>query len=358
MTETASTTGSWRELLGAKYLGTSVVLAGGVALYATNEFLTSSLLPNTVAEIGGSRLYAWVTTLYLVGSVVAATVVSPMLVRVGARASYLTGLAVFGVASLVCGGAPDMEVLIAGRALQGVAGGLLAGLGYAVINTALPRVLWTRAAALVSAMWGVATVVGPATGGLFAQLGLWRWAFVAMAILTALVAILVPIALAAGRVDPGGAAPKIPVWSLLLLGAAALAVSVAQLPRNVAATIGLLAAAAVLVGLVPDRRLADAGNGVAAQRFWARTAEVALPDHGGDDGRGDGHHICAAVWSTTGAPDPADGRIPGRGTGARLDGQRDRQRLAGQPAHHRAGDRGRTDGDGSGSGAGCGDPAR
>jgi hypothetical protein len=70
-----------------------------------------------------------------------------------------------------------------------------------------------------------------------------------MAILTGLVAILVPIALAAGRIDPGGAAPRIPVWSLLLLGAAALAVSVAQLPRNVAATIGLLAAAAVLIGL-------------------------------------------------------------------------------------------------------------
>ncbi len=249
MTDTASATGSWRELLGAKHLGTSVVLAGGVALYAINEFLTSSLLPNTVADIGGSRLYAWVTTLYLVGSVVAATLVSPLLVRIGARASYLTGLAVFVVASLLCAIAPTMEVLIAGRALQGVAGGLLAGLGYAVINTALPRALWTRAAALVSAMWGVATVVGPATGGLFAQLGLWRWAFVAMAVLTTLVAMLVPVALGAGRVDPGGAAPRIPVWSLLLLGAAALAVSVAQLPRNVAATVGLLAAAVVLLGL-------------------------------------------------------------------------------------------------------------
>ena len=115
------------------------MLAGGVALYATNEFLTISLLPNTVADIGGSRLYAWVTTLYLVGSVVAATMVNPMLVRVGARSSYLMGLAVFGVASLVCARAPNMEVLIAGRALQGVAGGLLAGLGYAVINAALPR---------------------------------------------------------------------------------------------------------------------------------------------------------------------------------------------------------------------------
>ena len=251
MTDTVSTIGSWRELLGAKHLGTSVVLAGGVALYATNEFLTISLLPNTVAEIGGSRLYAWVTALYLVGSVVSATLVSPMLLRVGARSSYLTGLAVFGLASLVCGIAPTMEILIAGRALQGVAGGLLAGLGYAVINAALPRSLWTRASALVSAMWGVATVVGPAMGGLFAQFGIWRWAFVAMAVLTALMAALVPIALGSGRVDPSGATPKlnIPVWSLLLLGAAALAVSVAQLPRNVTATAGLLVAATVLVGV-------------------------------------------------------------------------------------------------------------
>jgi MFS family permease len=251
VTHTTGITGSWRELLGAKYLGTAVVLAGGVALYATNEFLTISLLPNTVAEIGGSRLYAWVTTLYLVGSVVAATMVNPMLVRVGARSSYLMGLALFGVSSLACGAAPDMEILIAARALQGVAGGLLAGLGYAVINAALPRSLWTRASALVSAMWGVATLVGPAMGGLFAQFGLWRWAFVAMAILTALMAALVPIALPAGRVDPSAGTPvlKVPVWSLVLIGAAALAVSVAQIPHNIAATAGLLAASVAMVGL-------------------------------------------------------------------------------------------------------------
>jgi MFS family permease len=226
-----------------------MLLASGVALYATNEFLTTSLLPNTIAEIGGSRLSAWVTTLYLVGSVVAATMVNPLLLRVGARPSYLMGLAVFGVSSLVCGAAPNMHILIAGRALQGLAGGLLAGLGYAVINSALPRRLWTRGSALVSAMWGVATVVGPTTGGLFAQLGIWRWAFVAMAILTALMGLLVPVALA--RVDPsaGMSTMKVPVWSLLIIGVASLAVSVAQIPHNAVATFGLLAAGIVLIGL-------------------------------------------------------------------------------------------------------------
>lgn len=251
-----SPAGSWRQLLGAKYLGVSVVLAGGVALYATNEFLTSSLLPNTVADIGGRRLYAWVTTLYLVGSVVAATLVSPILLRLGARASYLAGLALFGLASLACGAAPTMELLIAGRALQGVAGGLLAGLGYAAINAALPPALWTRGSALVSAMWGVATVVGPATGGLFAQFGLWRWAFVAMAGLAALIAALVPLALPASRSAATPAEFAVPVRSLVVIGVAALVISVAQIPRNATATFGLLLAGMGLVGLfvLVDRR--------------------------------------------------------------------------------------------------------
>jgi MFS family permease len=239
VTAATSTTGSWRALLSRRYLGISAVLAGGVALYATNEFLTISLLPSTVADIGGQRLYAWVTTLYLVGSVVAATTVYSVLKRIGPRASYLFGLAAFGAGSLVCAVAPSMEILVVGRTLQGAAGGLLAGLGYAVINAALPRSLWTRASALVSAMWGVATLVGPAAGGVFAQFGTWRWAFGAVVLLTA------------SRVDASDATPvmKFPVWSLALLGTAALAVSIADLPRSLAPTAGLLVAAAVLVGV-------------------------------------------------------------------------------------------------------------
>jgi MFS family permease len=154
--------------------------------------------------------------------------------------------------------APSMDVLLVGRTLQGAAGGLLAGLGYALINTALPRSLWTRASALVSAMWGVATVVGPTAGGLFAQFGLWRWAFGVMAVLTAVLAVLVPLVLPAGRVDAGGSAPglKIPLWSLLLLGAAALTVSIAQVPTNVVVTAALLAVSLVLVAgfVLVDRR--------------------------------------------------------------------------------------------------------
>jgi len=255
-------TSSWRALLGPPYLGTATLLAGGMALYAINEFLTVSLLPSTVADIGGQRLFAWATTLYLVGSVVAATTVNAALLRLGARSSYLMGLAVFAFGSVVCAAAPTMAVLLVGRTLQGAAGGLLAGLGYAVINSALPRSLWTRASALASAMWGVATLIGPAMGGFFAQFGLWRWAFGAVAMLTAAMAALVPSVLPAGRGDQGDARPavKVPVWSLLILGTAALAVSVAEIPHSRTATAGLLAAGALLVVafVVVDRRMSVA----------------------------------------------------------------------------------------------------
>ncbi|MGV0718528.1 MFS transporter [Mycolicibacterium sp. XJ662] len=255
--DAAVTAGGWRELLGPGNLGASTVLAGGVALYATNEFLTISLMPSAVAEIGGHRLYAWVTTVYLVASVVAATTVYSTLMRFGARRSYLFALAVFGASSVACAVAPTMQILLVGRTVQGLAGGLLAGLGYAVINTALPSTLWTKASALVSAMWGVGTLLGPAAGGLFAQFGSWRWAFGVLAILTAAIAVLVPIALPARNdASVGVASTPVPVWSLVLLGTAALVVSIAAVPHDARATAGLLVLSGLLVAafLYVDRR--------------------------------------------------------------------------------------------------------
>lgn len=251
------TTGSWRELLGPKYLGASTVLAGGVALYATNEFLTISLLPSAVTDIGGGRLYAWVTTVYLVASVMAATTVSAMVARFGPRQAYVLGFSVFALGSVVCALAPTMEVMLAGRVVQGAAGGTLAGLGYAVINTALPQSLWPKASALVSAMWGVGTLLGPSSGGLFAQLGVWRWAFGALAILTVAVMVLVPLSLPGRSADHVRVPLRIPVWSLVILGSAAMAISVAGIQRSVPLMVVLLAGGVALVGvfIVVDRRM-------------------------------------------------------------------------------------------------------
>jgi MFS family permease len=253
------TTGHWQELWSTRYLRTSALVAGGVMLYATNEFMTISLLPSTVDEIGGERIYSWVTTLYLVGSVVAAGTVNSTLRRFGSCVSYLLGLAMLGAGSMICAVAPSMEILLIGRTLQGLAGGLLAGLSYALINALLPRSLWSRGMALATAMWGIGILLGPTLGGFCAQYGGWRWAFVVLAIMSVAMAAVVPGVLPVGRCgqdgDPG--ATRMPVLPVVLLGAAALAVSVACLPHNPIATAALLAVGAILVGacLMVDRRM-------------------------------------------------------------------------------------------------------
>src|SRR3954468_24094921 len=98
----SETAGSWRDLVNRRHLGAVVVLAGGVALYATNIYLTASMLPTIVADIGGERFYAWSTTVFLVASVSSSVVVGKSVTKLGARASYLLAVGFFLVGSVLC----------------------------------------------------------------------------------------------------------------------------------------------------------------------------------------------------------------------------------------------------------------
>lgn len=247
--------GSWSHLFHRGHRAAVTVLAGGVALYAINVYLTTSLLPNAVDEIGGFELYAWTMTVFLVASVFTSMLVSQALVRYGARASYGIGLLLFSVGSVVAAAAPTMAVLLVGRALQGLGGGLLAGLGFAVVRTALPASLWQRAIALMSAMWGVGNVIGPLLGGLFAEIGLWRGAFVLLTVAAIGIAILAWRSLPAAPAASGG--EPVPWTALVLLAAGAAAVSASSVVDGSALIAVLLAVAvALVIGFVLRERRA------------------------------------------------------------------------------------------------------
>ncbi|WP_211239722.1 MFS transporter [Jiangella gansuensis] len=141
--------------------------------------------------------------------------------------AYLIGLAPFGAGAVIAALSPTMTVLLVGRAVQGFGGGMLAGLGYAVVQSAFPARLWARATALVSAMRGVGTLAGPAMRGLFAQLGAWRWAFGVLAVLGVVVAVMVPRALPRSAGD--GTRQPVPYVSLALLTVATALISIAIL---------------------------------------------------------------------------------------------------------------------------------
>ncbi|MFI5777937.1 MFS transporter [Nocardia sp. NPDC051570] len=253
--DTMRDTGSWRDF--RHHLGTAVVLAGGVLVGAVDIYLAASLLPTAVGDIGGERLYAWNTTVLLIAQVVGTLLVSRLLGARGEIGAYLIGFGVFAVGSVVCAVSPTMPILLGGRGIQGLGAGLLTGLGFVAIHSALPRSLWTRGAALISAMFGVGNFVGPALGGLFAQFGSWRGAFAALAGVAVLMGCCVPWAL------PGRARPQavsgVPVGSLALVVGAAAAVSLAGVVGGMVVMVICVAAGGALVAafLLLERRSAQ-----------------------------------------------------------------------------------------------------
>src|SRR5690606_8431061 len=92
--------------------------------------------------------------------------------------------------------------------------------------------LWSRAMVLVSSMWGVATLAGPAIGGVFAETGHWRLAFWSVLPIAALLALLVMTQLNAGERPAKKMRVQTPIGRVLMLALAVLTVSGASLSSS------------------------------------------------------------------------------------------------------------------------------
>ncbi|MFM0181966.1 MFS transporter [Paraburkholderia aspalathi] len=98
--------------------------------------------------------------------------------RIGAKTVYLAGLLVFACASALCGLAPDLQILVVARVLQGVGAALLVPCSLTLINHAFP-VARQRASAIgvLAGCGGIAMAAGPLAGGLLTHLLGWRSIF-------------------------------------------------------------------------------------------------------------------------------------------------------------------------------------
>ncbi len=223
----------------------------GVAFPAIGRALHASL-----AEL------AWVSNGYILGLTVVLPLSAWLMQRVDARRIMLLSLALFLLATLAAGTAARIETLIGWRIVQGLGGGFLFALSYAMVHLMFPPALWTRAMALISAMWGIATLVGPAIGGIFANWHAWRWAFGLMLPLTLL------FILGAQWVLPRGNAHRQPPEPLAWRQLALLVLSVLVV---------------AVTGLSSDGRVHLAGVALVAVMLWvlsrieARSAVRLLP---------------------------------------------------------------------------------
>jgi EmrB/QacA subfamily drug resistance transporter len=183
-----------RLILIAAILGSSVV--------TVDSSVVSVALPAIERDLGGGlAAQQWISNGYLL------TLGSFILIGgalgdlYGERRVFLTGVITFGVFSLLCAVAPNVEVLIAARALQGISGAVLAPASLAVIVNAFVPDERTAAIATWTALGAIAAIVGPLLGGSIVDVLSWRWIF---AVNVPLVVATVSLAAAAiPRVDQG-----------------------------------------------------------------------------------------------------------------------------------------------------------
>lgn len=98
--------------------------------------------------------------------------------RLGRRRTFVAGVIWFALASLVCAVAPNLEVMIAGRILQGIGGALLTPGSLAILQTSFRPSDRAKAVGLWSGLTSVAAAVGPFVGGSLVDNGSWRLIFV------------------------------------------------------------------------------------------------------------------------------------------------------------------------------------
>ena len=243
---------------------TLIVFAGlmlGMLLAALNQTIVTTALPNIVGDLGGLDRYSWVFSAYMLGMTVTVPLYGKLSDIYGRRPLFALGIVVFAAGSVVAGLAPSMDVLIAGRAIQGLGAGGLIPLAIAVIGDMIPPRRRGKWQGLTGAVFAVSSVVGPTVGGWIADNTSWRLAFFVGLPLGAVALAVVWLGFGARRRD---GRPAVDYVGALLLTAAASTGLLAAVSAGTAypwsspPIVGLFTASALLtVAFVAWERQAD-----------------------------------------------------------------------------------------------------
>jgi MFS family permease len=240
---------SWLELFRGKRAIFTIVLNLGIGLHAIDVFVIATVMPLVVADIGGIAFYAWATMIYMVATIVGSACGGIVQVDLGPRRGYALGAIIFLTGTIGCAIAPDMALMLASRAIQGLGGGLIISQSLSLVRRLFEDRLRTRVLALISGVWGVAALVGPLVGGAFGTIGWWRGAFWSTAPV-----ILAFLLLAWRSLPPEAEAEarrvrKLPWRRLSLLAASVIAIGTAGVLTGRTVPAGLLILAGFMIWL-------------------------------------------------------------------------------------------------------------
>ena len=253
----------------------AALTAGAVALVSLVAFealAVSTVMPAVAAALDGLAVYALGFGAPLAASVAGMAVAGAWADARGPRRPLLASVLLFCAGLVVAGTATSMAVFVAGRAVQGLGGGMLTVALYAMLGTLVPEPARPRMLAAFAAAWVLPAMVGPTIAGALAAAAGWRSVFLVVPALAVPALALTLYAVrdadrvvpdepadgAAGREAGGGRTALARVGLAVVAGTAAAALQVAGARDGVLARLAALAALGIV--LAAAARLLPAGT--------------------------------------------------------------------------------------------------
>jgi len=172
----------WADLFAEGRGAKLALICLGVWLNAADSLVTTTIMPTVGRDLGGYAYFSWATAAYMVGAILSGATAARLSAQIGLRRAMVAAGLVTAIGCAVSALAPGMIALVTGRWVQGVGAGWIVGACYAAIGAMFPQRHLARTFGAMTSVWGVATVLGPLVGGVFAEGNHWRalfWAFAA-----------------------------------------------------------------------------------------------------------------------------------------------------------------------------------
>ncbi|MBS1673566.1 MAG: MFS transporter [Actinobacteria bacterium] len=146
-------------------------------LIAMDATILATAVPSVVADLGSYQQFPWLFSVYLLAQAVSVPIYSKLADTVGRKPIILFGIGLFLIGSVLCGLAWSMSSLILFRLVQGIGAGAVGPMAMTIVGDIYTVAERAVVQGYLASVWAVASVVGPALGGVFAQLDLWRLIF-------------------------------------------------------------------------------------------------------------------------------------------------------------------------------------
>ncbi|MEU7483032.1 MFS transporter [Streptomyces sp. NPDC042319] len=237
-------------VLGRAHRALTLGIISVVSLIAFEASAVNTAMPVAARALDGIELYAFAFSAYFTASLFSMALSGAWCDRNGPLAPLFSGIFTFGGGLVLAGAAPTMWTFVAGRAVQGLGGGLVIVALYVVVSRAYPERLRPAVLASFSAAWVLPVIVGPVVSGTVTEHLGWRWVFLSIPVLVLLpLAVMLPALRKLPRTADGAA--SLDRRRILLALAVAAGAGLLQYAGQDLRPVALLPAAAGLALLVP-----------------------------------------------------------------------------------------------------------